>query len=73
MARKRHKPEEIVTKLRQVEVLHGQGRTTVDAMRSRRSVASSRPVACSDFFITEPSGAQGATDGGGIRHYAYRI
>lgn len=33
MARKRHKPEEIVTKLRQVEVLHGQGRTMVDAIR----------------------------------------
>ena len=33
MARKRHKPEEIVTKLRQVEVLHGQGRRMVDAIR----------------------------------------
>ena len=33
MARKRHKPEEIVTKLRQVEVLHGRGRTMVDAIR----------------------------------------
>ena len=33
MARKRHKPEEIVTKLRQVAVLHGQGRTLVDAIR----------------------------------------
>jgi len=33
MARKRHKPGEFVTKLRQVEVLDGRGRTTVDAIR----------------------------------------
>ena len=33
MARKRHKPEEIVAKLRQVEVLQGQGSTAVDAIR----------------------------------------
>jgi len=33
MARKRHKPEEIVTKLRQVEVLRGQGVTMADAVR----------------------------------------
>ena len=26
MAQKRHKPDEIVTKLRQIEVLRGQGR-----------------------------------------------
>jgi putative transposase len=30
---KRHKPEEIVTKLRQVEVLAGQGMARVDAIR----------------------------------------
>lgn len=30
---KRHKPEEIVTKLRQVEVLCGHGMPRVDAMR----------------------------------------
>ena len=29
---KRHKPEEIVTKLRQVEVLAGQGMARVDAI-----------------------------------------
>ena len=34
MSRKRHKPEEIVTKLRQVEVLTAQGRTVADAIRS---------------------------------------
>ena len=33
MANKRHKPEEIVTKLRQVEVLRGQGMTMSDAIR----------------------------------------
>lgn len=33
MARKNYKPEEIVTKLRQVDVLHGQGMSMVDAIR----------------------------------------
>lgn len=33
MANKRHKPEEIVTKLRQVEVLRGQGMAMSDAIR----------------------------------------
>jgi transposase-like protein len=33
MANKRHKPEEIVTKLRQVAVLRGQGMTMADAIR----------------------------------------
>ena len=33
MAIKRSKPEEIATKLRQVEVLVGQGKTRVDAIR----------------------------------------
>lgn len=36
MATKRHKPEEIVTKLRQVEVLVGQGMDRVDAIREIR-------------------------------------
>jgi putative transposase len=34
MARKRHKPEEIVAKLRQVDVLTAQGTPIVDAIRS---------------------------------------
>lgn len=34
MARKRYKPEEIVAKLRQVEVLTAQGKTAVEAIRS---------------------------------------
>ena len=33
MANKRHKPEEIVTKLRQVEGLVGQGMARIDAIR----------------------------------------
>ena len=31
---KRHKPEEIIAKLRQVEVMTGQGTSMVDAIRS---------------------------------------
>jgi transposase-like protein len=34
MSRKRHTPEEIVTKLRQVEVLTAQGRPVAEAVRS---------------------------------------
>ena len=34
MTRKRHKPEEIVAKLRQVDVLVSQGRSVADAIRS---------------------------------------
>jgi len=34
MPRKRHKPEEIIAKLRQVEVMTGQGASMADAVRS---------------------------------------
>lgn len=34
MARKKHSPEEIVTKLRQVDVLTGQGNTVAAAVRT---------------------------------------
>jgi putative transposase len=34
MARKHHKPEEIIGKLRQVEVLTGQGKLVADAVRA---------------------------------------
>ena len=34
MPKKRHKPEEIVAKLRQVEVLLAQGKTTTEAVRT---------------------------------------
>ena len=33
MSTKRHKPEEVVNKLRQVEVLVGQGMARIDAIR----------------------------------------
>ena len=36
MASKRHKPEEIVAKLRQAEVLVGQGMARIDAIREIR-------------------------------------
>ena len=36
MANKRHKPEEIVTKLRQVGVVVGQGMARIDAIREVR-------------------------------------
>ena len=36
MAAKREKPEDIVTKLRQVEVVRGQGMTIADAVREIR-------------------------------------
>ena len=38
MANKRHKPEEIVTKLRQVDVLVGQGMARIDAIKQVRIV-----------------------------------
>ena len=34
MGVKRHKPEEIVTKLRQIDVLVGQGKSRIDAIRA---------------------------------------
>ena len=34
MSRKKHKPEEIVSKLRQVDVLVSQGQTVADAVRA---------------------------------------
>ena len=41
MANKRHKPEEIVQKLRRVDVLVGQGMQRVDAIREVRISAAS--------------------------------
>ena len=35
MSQKRHKPEEIVAKLRQVDVLVSQGKLVAEAVRSR--------------------------------------
>ncbi len=58
MPRKRHKPEEIVAKLRQVDVLVSQGQSVAEAVRSigvtevtyygARSLAGSRAIRSSD-------------------------
>ena len=41
MGIKRHKPEETVTELRQVEVLAGQGKSRIDAIREIQIAAQS--------------------------------
>ena len=53
MPRKRHKPEEIVTKLRQVDVLVSQGQGIVDAIRE---IGVSEVV-----FVTNCSTARSST------------
>lgn len=45
MARKRHKPEEIVTKVRQVEVLTARGRPVAEAIRSIGGRSNVLPLA----------------------------
>ena len=47
MSRKRHKPEEIVAKLRQVEVLTAHGRTVAEAIRSIGVTKVSSGTSCS--------------------------
>jgi hypothetical protein len=47
MSRKRHRPEEIVAKLRQVEVLTAQGRTVAEAIRSIGVTEVSSATSCS--------------------------
>ena len=42
MPRKRHTPEEIVAKLRQVDVMTAQGRTLAEAVKSKIGRASCR-------------------------------
>ena len=53
MPRKRHKPEEIVAKLRQVEVLVGQGKSMAEAVRS--------------IGVTEPSYYRWRSEYGGLK------
>jgi putative transposase len=53
MARKHHKPEEIVTKLRQVEVLVGQGKPVAEAVRT--------------IGVTEPTYYRWRTEYGGLK------
>src|SRR3712207_5887595 len=54
MSRKRHKPEEIVAKLRQVEVLVAQGTPVADAVRSIgvTEVASGRVAGWGDLLLS---------------------
>ena len=44
MARKRYRPEEIVSLLRQAEVLHGQGRSMAEAIRYSSRSRSGSPA-----------------------------
>ncbi len=53
MASKHHKPEEIVTKLRQVEVLMGQGKPVAEAIRA--------------IGVTEPTYYRWRTEYGGLK------
>jgi putative transposase len=46
MAGKREKPEEIVSKLRQVEILQGQGMTVAEAVRQ---IGVTQPRRMGDF------------------------
>src|SRR5919112_6149339 len=54
MSRKRHKPEEIVAKLRQVDVLVSQGTPVADAIRAIgvTEVAPRRTVERRDLLLT---------------------
>ena len=47
MSRKRHRPDEIVAKLRQVEVLTAQGRPVAEAIRSMGVTQVSSGTSCS--------------------------
>ena len=53
MSRKRHKPEEIVAKLRQVDVLVAQGTPVADAIRSIEvtEVAQGRTAGWGDLLF----------------------
>jgi putative transposase len=53
MGRKHHKPEEIVAKLRQVEVLSGQGKSMAEAVRA--------------IGVTEPTFYRWRAEYGGIK------
>lgn len=65
MPRKRHKPEKIVAKLRQVDVLVSQGQSVADAVRDRRDGGHVIPLASGVWSSEERSGA--AHEGAGSR------
>jgi hypothetical protein len=67
MATKRHKPEEIVTKLRQVDVLVGLGMARIDSIRQVRIVdnatsSNSADVHAQDRCRAKPSRYHRPTD-----------
>lgn len=53
MGIKRHKPEEIVMKLRQVEVLIGKGRARIDAIRQISITEQPTIIGVSDAVACE--------------------
>jgi hypothetical protein len=61
MANKRHKPEEIVTKLRQVDVLVGQGMARIDAIREVRIMEQTYYRPLSAFAVQLPAGQRDAS------------
>jgi len=54
MPKKRHKPEEIVAKLRQVDVLTSQGSTVADAIRPAAYSNSSTSIAVAGRIFRPP-------------------
>ena len=67
MGRKRRKPEEIVAKLRQVDVLTTQGQSVAEAVRSIgvTEVASQRVAQWRDLLLSE-GGAGSSSKAGGV-------
>ena len=61
MARKHHKPEEIVSKLRQVDVLVGQGTARVDAIRQVSIAEQTYYRLLSAFAAQLPAGQRAQT------------
>jgi putative transposase len=56
MARKQHKPEEIVSKLRQVEVLAAQGKTVAEGARAIGVTEATYGTSCSTRRRSTQSG-----------------
>ncbi|GEM_PF-799296 len=67
MSTKRHKPEEIVTKLRQVEVLVGQGMARIDAIR-QISIAEQTYYRWDFNWVSKQTGTSGQNVKWGIEY-----
>ena len=65
MGKKRHKPEEVVAKLRQVDVLLSQGKTVAEAIRSWSDGGHLLPLAPGVWWAEVGSGE--AAEGPGDR------